>query len=111
MAEIMNYIISFLDHDMMPSVETHFVCTSSVHTCWIYFAELSIRLEILSGSLPSVLPSDTWTYKFIEPLTRLEIWFWYFSESRLEIIIKVRSGGFYLYFISLHRYAGWLAYL
>jgi hypothetical protein len=42
------------------------------------------------------------TYELIEALTRLEIWFWDFGEPRLEIIIKVRSGGFYLYFISLH---------
>ena len=37
-------------------------------------------------------------------MTRLEIWFWDFSESRLEIIIKVRSGGFYLYLVRWYQH-------
>jgi hypothetical protein len=36
------------------------------------------------------------TYKAVESLTRLEVRFWDFGESRLDIIVKVRSGGFYL---------------
>ena len=58
----------------------------------------------LAAAYYQYLPSDTLTYEFVEPLTRLEIRFWNFSESRLEIIIEVRSRGFYLYFISLHLY-------
>jgi hypothetical protein len=54
MAEIMNYFVSFLDHEMKHLAETHFVCTPSVHTCWIYFTKLSIGLKVLGCSLSSI---------------------------------------------------------
>jgi hypothetical protein len=103
MAEIINYFISFsiIQRGCIQLRLTLYVLPASMFA-GSTLLNFPSGWKSLAAAYHQYIPQRGMTYELIEALTRLEIWFWDFGEPRLEIIIKVRSGGFYLYFISLH---------